>query len=400
MKHAIPPAAHRRRRTADCDFSPGKRCDGESGATPPSSCPASLGFVPCWVGRHCVLLLGWFACVAAIAAFLPNVRAAAPRSVDDLPPRLDAAISRGLSFLSRQQNPDGSFDGGGPKVANTSLCVLAFLAAGDVPDVGRYGLIVRNSVDWLLARQARDGYFGEGEHGMYAHAIATLALTQAYGVEPDASRRVRIHAALAKAVGIILAAQNVPKSNPSYVGGWRYERNSADSDLSLSGWNCMALRGAEAVGVEVPADSRKRAAEFILRCFDSNLKGFGYQPGNGAQTGDSAIGILCLYQLDELDANAARLESAAKYMEAHPIEDNSNFPYYGSYFVTQAAFQRDGDTWTRAGRPTLDRLVRLQDKDGGWPLSKSTQEPGRIYATAMAVQSLAVPYRLLPVYQR
>lgn len=328
------------------------------------------------------------------------VLAAAAKSADDLPPRLDAAIGRGLTFLARQQNSDGSFDGGGPKVATTGLCVLAFLAAGDAPDVGKYGLVVRNSVDWLLTRQAQDGYFGEGDRGMYTHAIATLALTQAYGVEPEASRRIRIHAALAKAVAVILAAQNAPKSNPSFGGGWRYDRNSADSDLSLSGWNCMALRGAEAVGVDVPADARKRAAEFVLRCFDNATKGFGYQPGNGAQAGESAIGVLCLYLLGQLDANAARLDSAAKYLESHPIDDNSPFPYYGSYYVTQAAFQRDGDTWTRAGRPTLERLIRLQDKDGGWPQSKSAREPGRLYATAMALQALTVPYRLLPVYQR
>jgi hypothetical protein len=355
------------------------------------------------IGRNCWIrngrLLAAFVISALIAAS-GSVLGAAPKSTDELPPRLDAAIGRGLTYLARQQNSDGSFDGGGPKVATTGLCVLAFLAAGDAPDVGKYGLGVRNSVDWLLTRQAQDGYFGEGEHGMYTHAIATLALTQAYGVEPEASRRIRIHAALAKAIAVILAAQNVPKSNPSFGGGWRYERNSADSDLSLSGWNCMALRGAEAVGIDVPADARKRAAEFILRCFDNNTKGFGYQPGNGAQTGESAIGVLCLYLLDQIVANAARLELAAKYLESHPIDENSPFPYYGSYYVTQAAFQRDGDTWTRAGRPTLERLIRLQDKDGGWPQSKSAQEPGRIYATAMAIQALTVPYRLLPVYQR
>jgi hypothetical protein len=329
-----------------------------------------------------------------------HVVTAAPKSTDDLPPRLDGAISRGLTFLARQQNSDGSFDGGGPKVATTGLCVLAFLAAGDAPDMGRYGLVVRNSVDWLMTRQAQDGYFGQGEHGMYTHAIATLALTQAYGVESEASQRIRMHAALAKAVAVILAAQNVPKSNPAFVGGWRYERNSADSDLSLSGWNCMALRGAEAVGIDVPADARKRAAEFILRCYDNKAKGFGYQPGNGPQTGESAIGIFCLYLLDQVEANAARIDPATKYMESHPIDDNSPFPYYGSYYVTQAAFQRDGDAWARAGRPTLERLIRLQDKDGGWPQSKSAQEPGRSYATAMAVGALTVPYRLLPVYQR
>ena len=337
--------------------------------------------------------------MVAIAA-LSSFALAAPKVSEDLPPRLDSSISRGLGFLAKQQNPDGSFDSGGPKVAVTGLCVLAYLSAGNAPDAGKYGLLLRNAIDWLLSRQAADGYFGEGDRGMYTHAIATLALTQAYGVETDAGRRLRMHAVLARAVAVILAAQNVPKPNPAYAGGWRYEKTSADSDLSLSGWNCMALRGADAVGIDVPADARKRGADFILRCFDDNARGFGYQPGSPAQTGESAIGILCLYLLNAVDAGGPRLDAAAIYMESHPIDDNSPFPCYGSYYVTQAAFQRDGDTWSRAGRPTLERLIRMQDKDGGWPQSKSGQEPGRVYATALAVGSLTVPYRLLPVYQR
>jgi hypothetical protein len=340
----------------------------------------------------------WFA--ALVLALLAQLATAAPKPEEEIPPRLDASMTRGLVFLAHQQNSDGSFDGGGPKVATTGLTTLAFLAAGDAPDVGRYGLVVHNSIEWLLAHQAQDGYFGDGDRGMYAHAIATLALTQAYGVEPDMARRVRMHAAMQRAVAIILGAQNAPKSNPVFAGGWRYERNSPDSDLSLSGWNSMALRGAAAVGIDVPGDARKRAADFVVHCFDANAKAFGYQPGNAPQPGETAIGMLCLYLLDAVDANSSKLDGASKYLESHPIDDNSPFPYYATYYATQAAFQRGGETWTRVGRPSLERLIRVQDKDGGWPQSKSGQEPGRVYATAMALQALAVPYRLLPVYQR
>jgi len=336
----------------------------------------------------------------ALLVVLCQTMRAAPRADDEIPPRLDASILRGLGFLAKQQNPDGSFDTGGPKVATTGLSLLAFLGAGDSPGLGRYGLNVQNAVGFLLARQAPDGYLGAGERGMYTHAIVTLALTQAYGLEADAPTRARLHVALEKAVAIIVAAQNAPKSNPVFAGGWRYERNSPDSDLSLSGWNSLALRAARDVGVDVPADSPKRAIEFVLHCFDEKSKGFAYQPGNPAQTGETAIGVLCLYLLDSGDANAPKLDAATKYLESHPIDDNSPFPCYATYYVTQAAFQKGGDTWTRAGRPALERLINLQDKDGGWPQSKSSQEPGRPYATAMALQSLTVPYRLLPVYQR
>ncbi|HEY2586376.1 MAG TPA: prenyltransferase/squalene oxidase repeat-containing protein [Tepidisphaeraceae bacterium] len=325
---------------------------------------------------------------------------AAPKPEDEIPPRLDGAVAHGLAFLAKQQNPDGSFEGGTPKVATTGLCVLAYLGAGHAPDLGKYGLVVHNAIEFLLARQAQDGYFGAGDRGMYTHGIATLALAETCGVETSAARRVRIRAALEKAVTVILNAQNAPKSNPGFQGGWRYERNSADSDLSLCGWNALALRAAQDVGIEVPQESRQRAVEFVLRCYNANAKGFAYQPGGDAQPGDTAIGILCLYLLGASDGNVARLDAAAQFLQNHPIDENIAYPYYATYYVTQAAFQRDADAWPRVGRPGLERLIRTQEKDGSWPPSKSGQEPGHVYPTAMAVQALTVPYRLLPVYQR
>ena len=352
-----------------------------------------------WLSSACRL-----ACCAVIVmtpiAFPGRTLCAAPKTDDALPSDLDTSIAKGLNFLSRQQNSDGSFDSGGPKVAVTGLTLLAFLSAGHTQEVGKYGLTVRDALEFLLAHQAADGYFGAGDRGMYAHAIATLALAEAYGVEPTGERRHRIHAALQKATAVILEAQNAAKSDPVFVGGWRYERNSADSDLSLSGWNALALRAAQDCGINVPGEASRRAAEFVLRCYHDPGKAFAYQPGQGPQTGDSAIAMLCLYLLGMSDSVADKLDGTARFIADHPVEENSGYPYYSSYYVTQAAYQRGGETWAKAGKSSLDRLIKQQDKDGGWPQSKNGQEPGRAYATAMAVQTLAVPYRLLPVYQR
>ena len=326
--------------------------------------------------------------------------AAAPKPDDEIPPRLDAAVSNALGFLARQQAADGSFENNGPKVATTSLCLLSFLSTGHVPDLGKYGLTVRSAVDWLTTQQAPDGYFGAGEHGMYTHAIATLALAQEYGVETNAARRIKLHTSLEKAVGVILAAQSTPKSSAVFVGGWRYERNSPDSDLSLSGWNVLALRAARDAGITVPAEARQRALAFVLHCWDDGAKAFAYQPGSGAQPGDTAIAILCLHLLDGTDAHPAKLSGAVKYLQAHPVEENASYVYYATYYVVQASYQQGQDLYGRLGRSSFERLIRTQEKDGGWPVGKSGQEPGRVYATAMAVQTLAVPFRLLPVYQR
>ena len=98
----------------------------------------------------------------------------------------DAAIERGLAFLARQQAKDGSWGGGGPKLAMTGLSLMAFLAGGHTPDVGRHGGVVRDAVDFLVRQQPEDGYYGKLDGSrMYGHGIVTLALAEAYGVEPD-----------------------------------------------------------------------------------------------------------------------------------------------------------------------------------------------------------------------
>jgi hypothetical protein len=335
-----------------------------------------------------------------LTAALVHPVAGAPKPEDEIPPRLDLSISKGLAFLAKQQEPDGALERDGTRVAITSLGLIAFLAAGNAPDLGKYGFAVQEALEWVLSQQAQDGYFGAGDHGMYAHAITTLALAECYGVESNPQRRIRIHTALEKAVRVITDAQDTPKSNPIFAGGWRYERNSQDSDLSVSAWNVLALRAADDVGIAMPNKTRQRALTFVQHCHDDNTKGFSYQPGSGAQSGDTAIGIVCLYLLDATDGKSVRVDNAIKYLESHPVDENSPYLYYASSYVTQAAFKRGGDAWTKVGRAAIERLIRTQEKDGGWSPGKSNQEPGRVYATAMALQALAVPYRLLPIYQR
>ena len=315
-------------------------------------------------------------------------------------PTLDSAAQRGLDYLAKHQNAEGSFDAGEHRVAVTGLSVLAFLACGHTPEVGRYGLVVRGGVDFLLSQAQPDGYFGKSHgKGMYDQGIVTLALAEALGAEVDGGRRVKIHAELTKAVKVILDAQAVAKPE-AQAGGWRYEPKSADSDLSLTGWNALALRAAQDVGVDVPKEAVQKAVGFVLRCYNEKEGGFSYQPAGGAQIGPTAIAVLSLYLLDGGD-RPERAKGAA-FLVSHPVNDDTPFPYYAMYYVTQAANQVGGGAWDAASKAAFERLLAKQNRDGpnagAWP--RSNQEPAEVYSTAMAVLTLAVPQRLLPAYQR
>lgn len=319
-----------------------------------------------------------------------------PIAPDGLPDGLDAAVERGLEYLAKRQNADGSFGNGEFKTAVSGLSVMAFLACGHTPGAGRYGLVVRGGVDFLLAQSQPDGYYGKShDKGMYDQGIVTLALAEAYGVEPDLARRRRMHTELTRAVKVIVDAQSVEKPE-AHVGGWRYKPDARDSDLSLSGWNALALRAAQDAGIEVPKEAVQKAVGFLLRCYNAPDKGFSYQPGGAGQTGPTGIGLLGLYLLDS--ATRPEIADAAKFLASHPVNDATPFQYYAMYYVTQAAHQAGGETWPAVFGVTSGRLLRTQTKDGSWP--KLGQEPGKVYATSMAVLTLTVPYGLLPVYQR
>ena len=330
--------------------------------------------------------------IAARAQTPPPVAPAAPAAGN-----LDSSIARGLAYLAQQQNPDGSFDGGGPKIAMTALALMSFLACGHAPDAGKYGLHVRRSIDFLLSKAPEDGYFGKVDGSrMYGQGIVTLALAEAYGVDQTEGRR-KIQPVLSRAVELILKAQQVPKAEV-FAGGWRYEPKSADSDLSLSGWNALALRAAQNVGMNVPKEQVEQAVQFVLKCFHKEQKGFSYRPGEKPTNGLTGVGVLNLYLLDAADRPEVR--DGAIFLVQNPVKENSPFPYYYAYYTTQAAFQAGEPTWSAVWKITQDRLLALQMPDGGWPTSKSSHEPGRIYATTMSLLTLSVPYRLLPIYQR
>jgi hypothetical protein len=348
-------------------------------------------------GRLLYLLL----CIAL--ALAPS-----PAFCDDaLPPGVDGGVKRGLDFLAQQQNADGSF-GAAQKPAITGLALMAFLASGHTPsagkldaNIGKFGSNVRAAVDYLLSQAQADGSFGHNEKQMYGQAIATAALAEAYGVEDSQAQRKRIAAALANSVKVIVSAQEIHKTDV-YAGGWRYETNAPDSDLSLSGWNVLALRACQDVGIAVPKQAMQRAAKFVMKCYNPDARAFAYQPGAAVTPSMTGVGVLCLHLL-EADGKQPpeAAAAAAKTLAARPVDDASQFPYYAIYYAAQAAFQAGDPIWPAVSRMTAERLLKNQQPDGGWPdANAESGSAGRAYSTSMALLTLSISYRLLPVYQR
>jgi hypothetical protein len=332
----------------------------------------------------------------ALFAFAPAV--AAPPTAEDV--AIDAAIDRGLKFLASAQRPSHAWtiDSFGESTAATSLAVMSFLAAGYLPGEPPHGERLERGIAWVIRHQEPGRMIvHQRTHGpFYSHGISTLMLAEVVGML-DAQRAVQCRQALEKGVGLILDAQNVAKSE-RHAGGWRYQPHSRDSDLSVSGWQLLALRAAKNVGCDVPAENIDRAIAYVKMCADAESGGFAYQPGGGTTPTRTGTGILALEICG--DHHSAEALRGAEYLQAKPLAKSQPYFYYGAYYCTVGMFKVGGEHWEAMKAQIYPLLLASQTEDGSWLAEHGGERAaGKVYCTCMALLALAVEYRYLPIYQ-
>ncbi len=298
------------------------------------------------------------------------------------------AVDRGLASLAAGQLPDGAFDNTHPAVG-AALGVMSFLAKGYSPGIGPYGDVIDRGIDRVLESQRDDGMLA-AEGNMYGHSAATLMLAEVTGML-DPQRQERVDEALGKAVKLLLDAQRINKS-PQHQGGWRYQPNSNDSDMSLTGWAFMAIWAARNAGYPVPRQAIDDAVEYIMRCHREQDGGFAYMPGRGSSAPLVGIGALCLTLADR---HPDEVKTAAGFIARHDI--GAGRFYYNVYYSAQAMFQLGGEYWEEYAPRLYETVLARQQPDGSF---SRDQDSGQAYATAMAILSLTPTFRQLPVYQR
>jgi hypothetical protein len=331
--------------------------------------------------------------------------------------RLDRAVDRGLAFISKGQQSNGSFLTsleGQPGV--TSLCVMALLARGHQPKKGPYGAQIDRAIDYVLDMQdpttgALMADRSEEIAGNYNHAIAGVMLAEVYGMT-DAKRHDRIRIAVTKALEYSRKQQTRPRRNPADHGGWRYLHPSPsgnDSDLSVTAWQLMFLRSARNAEFNVPEQWIKEAMGYVHRTFDANERGFVYALAgfrHYCTRGMVGAGVVCLALGGEHQSETAKIagdwilhSSFASYNRGSREEDRYHF---GAFYCSQAMFQLGGDYWHRFFPPLLTALAEAQHADGSWDPEWADDDSkfGSLLSTAFAVLALSPPYQMLPVYQR
>ncbi len=334
--------------------------------------------------------------------------------------RLDTAVDRALLFIARNQSVDGSFPthvSGQPGV--TSLCVMALLSRGHIPNEGPYGKQLSRAIEYVLETQAPDGTLmlqrvaqTKGAHfeGNYNHSISGLMLGEVYGMSPT-SQQERIRLAMEQALQLTRQQQLLPKRNPAERGGWRYMRRFGvtDADLSVTAWQLMFLRSARNAEFDVPQEWIDEALVYVRGSVDPVGKGFFYGLEGEDRYCTQAIagaGIVSLALSGEHNTDLAKgagdwilRNPLARYNRNRLGEDRY---HYNIFYASQATFQLGGEYWFQYFPNLLDVLVENQNSDGSWQAESNGNDSryGNLYSSALAVLALTPPYQILPIYQR
>lgn len=349
-----------------------------------------------------VLILG-LAAVVIRGAGAPVV---CGQELSPRPPLITAetedAIQRGIAFLIKNQNTDGTWCTGSPNgdypCTMTALAGLALLAAGNTPHQGPHAAAVRRAVDAVMRYAGPTGLIASSEEhlrSMYPHGFAMLFLAQAYGMEFDPVQQEKIKRVLERAVELTAASQ-------SALGGWFYIPANSNDEGSVTVTQIQALRAARNAGIKVPKQTITRACQYIEKSAnpDGGIRYMASQaPGTPSRPPITAAAVATLYNAGQYENPVAlkALEHLNNLLFGKGSEEVFAGHYFYSMFYASQAMYLSGElNWNRHFPGWRDRLLKHQTPTGTW----SGDAVGPVYCTSLALLILQLPYGYLPILQR
>ncbi len=367
------------------------------------------------------------------------------------PPAFEDALDEALRWLAAHQSPNGGWEAAGfdrwcdgvpiadparrpqglgkalydPGVTGLALC--AFLGAG-FTNRGKhpYAKVVSRGLRYLKNVQDPEGCFGPraAQQYIYNHAIATLAMVEAYGMTGSpiwkgSAQRALDFTALTR--------------NPYFA--WRYGVKPGDNDSSVTGWMMMALKSAKLINEDMQKRGKPAALlideaafegirSWIDKMTDPDYGRVGYInrgsgparpqelvdrfPGNKSES-MTAVGVLARVFLGEDPRKSRPVKlGAALCSKLPPVWNptNGSIDMYYWYYGTLAMFQVGGAHWRR-WRNAMDRAIvasQRTDTDycqyrGSWdPIGPWGLDGGRVYSTAVMAMCLQIYFRYPRVF--
>ena len=283
---------------------------------------------------------------------------------------VEAALSSRSSWLAREQAADGSWN---EDVLATGLAVLAFLGEGNTTVEGARRDNVARGVRWLRDQQWEDGRIGKGGP-VESHAVATLAVAEAY----HGSKSPLLRSAVERALAALVDAE------------------PASADPALVGWRFLALLAARDAGVKVKA----RWLEAELARLEAAAAPAGCPAGEAMA---AAVRVLCrvlaanaigVADEEAMEELVAELEADGARVLGKPMTRGAGGCDEYSLFATYAMFQMGGAHWREWERALREVMVGVDGADGGWePLGECATGRDPVATAAMVALMAEVYFR-------
>ncbi len=334
--------------------------------------------------------------------------------------RKKAKITYNAEFVNpgRYQSDNG-WSGESADMGLTGLSLMAFVAAGIDEKDADYGKSITRALGYLLKRQRNDGGFflGVEDSDIYAHATATIAISELYIIGGRDSLRPVIQAA----ASFILKAQN-----PGM--GWRYETKQRDNDTSVTSWMVLALRAVLLAGARLDAEDAHAGAAKWFEQATQNVGGYPQTFYQGPPVSERLRSSEDYVKQPTMDAmhicsrlamaqkawgkdNKTLIAQAKNMVESTslPTWDHTKIDYYYWNFASLALYQMGDKFWQTWRKPLMDALTQNQrgfrkgetaetaetlDEYGSWDAVDAwSKAGGRVYATAMNCLTLQTEWR-------
>jgi hypothetical protein len=256
----------------------------------------------------------------------------------------------------------------------------------------------------IVSGQLPNGALGlRGDKYFYNHAIATFALCEAVSYGRDA----RFVKPAVAAIGFSAAAQQSG-------GGWDYTATATGrNDLSITIWQVMAFKAAEAGGLPVPEEMMQRLRQFLRSAIRPG--GEAVYADRGIAEGRRGVGMSAAALLSHLYIGASPkspwvAEAADRILRNPP--DPEKVPEWDTsfqssnywYSATLCLFHLGGTRWEAWSHFLQKTLLPGQSmashEEGSWPPDGNWLGAmgGRIFTTAMNILTLEVYYRYPPLH--
>jgi hypothetical protein len=289
--------------------------------------------------------------------------------------QVNRAIQKAREYLINQQRPDGSW---GAHAGESALAFMTLAYMGEHPNHE----VISKAMDHLMRCDVDKDFGGKQGYGVPIRIMGLSYIHNKLLGEKRELVRKQMQADLLR----IRAGQ-------SSSGGWRYLLDAGPWDFSVTQWPILAMREANLVGIEFPADCLLKARDlyYAKQKPDGSWNYGAHGDGQAPYGSMTAAGLASVYIISDVLEPASgcpcrggqsqrsnseaerRIDQALQWLSKNfDVTNNPGrgnyYPIYWLYCVERvgiaAGYKYFGDhNWYEEG---AEYLVRRQGADGSW----------------------------------